>query len=648
MAFEHLFRPIKVGSQEFKNRIVMSPHSGNWQRGSAKDLAYLRARAEGGAAALILASTVFSPYDTAPHGANPIGSPAGVERHAKAIATIHEAGAKAICEIAAGGVAQSSASVPLGMFSNQSRSMLKSEYGLFAHVGGLTAQACREAGADGVELMMSFGAAMQLYNSPLYNKREDEYGGTMEKRLRFSLEAIAAMRAVVGPDFIIGAVVDVDESNLDGLTLEEGVEMCRLLTAPGNLDYLRVNANNVKSEEGHLHYPSSYLPQGIALYAAAAVREVVTDIPIIGSHHINTAEFAEQAIAEGQCDIVSMARALIADPELPNKARLGQTEEIRACIGCVEACYQRYMLNEPIACSVNPEAGHEELPPPAPAETPKQVLVVGGGLAGLETALVAAQRGHTVTVWEQEPELGGTVHVQSKLPGLSDRAEIARWLELQLTKAGATIEKSKPATADAVLAFGADTVVLATGADYDNKGITQNLMFPIPGLDQLHVYTPEDIVRRGATVEGDRVVVYDTTGYLVGPGVAELLADQGKEVEFVTQQPYAGMMLTSNYMHNVIMARLLTKARLTRDVQIRGVAGGSVALRNIYTYEESTLEGIDAIVLVTARTPNEELYQQLSGQIKDLKLVGDVDRCNYVNFGMYDAMQAGKRIGALV
>ncbi|MDR2381588.1 MAG: FAD-dependent oxidoreductase [Bifidobacteriaceae bacterium] len=648
MAFDHLFTPIKVGSQEFKNRIIMSPHATNWERGSAKDVAYLGARASGGAAALVLASAVFSPYDTAPHGANPIGSPRGIERHARAVEAVHNGGAKAILETSAGGSASSSNTVPLGMFSTQSRSMTLGEYVMFARVAALTAVNCAKAGADGIELMMSFGAAMQLYNSPLYNKRKDQYGGALENRLRFTIEAIGAMREAAGQDFIIGAVIDADESNLGGIDLSQGVEMCQMLAETGQIDYLRINANNVKSEEGHLHYPSSYLPQGLSLYAAAAVREVVTGIPIIGSHRINTPEFAEQAIAEGQCDLVSMARALIADPELPNKARRNASEEIRACIGCVEACYQRYMLNEHIGCSVNPDAGHEDEPAPQPAETPKKVLVVGGGLAGLEAALVAAQRGHQVTVQEKEPYLGGTVYVQSKLPGLTDRAEIVRWLELQLTKAGVAIETGTEASAESIEGFGADTVVLATGADYDNQGITQNLMFPIPGLESLPVYTPEDIIRRGETVDGDHVLVYDTTGYVVGPGIAELLADQGKTVEFVTQQPYAGMMMTSNYIHNVIMARVLSKTTLTRDVQIRSVEDGTVTLRNIYTYEESVLEGIDAIVLVTSRAPNEALNLALAGKVPDLKLVGDVDRCNYINFGMYDAMQAGKRVGAMI
>ncbi|MDR2381807.1 MAG: FAD-dependent oxidoreductase [Bifidobacteriaceae bacterium] len=647
MAFDHLFTPVRVGSQEFKNRIVMSPHATNWERGSPKDVAYLGARASGGAAAVVLASAVFSPYDTAPHGANPIGSPRGIERHARAVEAVHQGGAKAILETAAGGSASSSATVPLGMFSTQSRSMTLAEYVMFARIGALTVVNCQKAGADGIELMMSFGAAMQLYNSPLYNKRKDRYGGALENRLRFAIEAIGAMREAAGSDFIIGAVVDVDESNLGGIDLDQGVEMCQMLAETGHIDYLRINANNVKSEEGHLHYPSSYLPQGLSLYAAA-VREVVTSIPIIGSHRINTPEFAEQAIAEGQCDLVSMARALIADPELPNKARRGETEEIRACVGCVEACYQRYMLNEHIGCSVNPDAGHEDEPAPQPVETSKKVLVVGGGLAGLETALVAARRGHRVTLQEKEPYLGGTVYVQSKLPGLTDRAEIIRWLELQLAKAGVEVMTGVEATAESVEGFGADTVVLATGADYDDQGITQNLMFPIPGLESVAVYTPEDIIRRGASVEGDHVVVYDTTGYVVGPGIAELLADQGKDVEFVTQQPYAAMTMTSNYMHNVIMARVLSKTNLTRDVQIRSIEDGTVTLRNIYTYEESTLDGVDAIVLVTSRAPNEALNVALTGKIRDLKLVGDVDRCNYINFGMYDAMQAGKRVGSMI
>jgi hypothetical protein len=445
----------------------------------------------------------------------------------------------------------------------------------------------------------------------------------------------------------IGCVIDVDESNLGGVSLEEGVQMCKLLADSGNVDYLRITANNIKAEEGHLHYPSSYLPQGLSLYAAAAVREEVTNIPIIGSHHINTAEYAEQALAEGQCDLVAMARALIADPELPNKAKSGKEEEIRACIGCVEACYQRYIMDAQVGCSINASAGFEE-EQIKPAEVKKKVLVVGGGLAGMETALVSAQRGHTVTLVEKTPFLGGTVYMQSKLPGLSDRADIIRWLELQLKKENVELRVETEATPEFVLGFGADTVVLATGANYDRQGITQDLMFPLPGLDTIKAYTPEDIVLKGQEVEADHVIVYDTTGYVVGPGLAEMLANQGKTVEYVTQQPYVGLTVTSSYVHNVLMARVLSKTTLTRDVQITGIEKGTVSLQNIYTYEESSLEGIGAIVLVTSKPPNDQLFGALYGKIKDLKPVGDCERCNYINFGMYDAMQAGKRLGSQI
>src|SRR5262245_50528862 len=263
-------------------------------------------------------------------------------------------------------------------------------------------------GFDGAELQASHSSLLRQFLSPYANRRSDGYGGSVDKRARIVREVIEAVRSVVGRDFVLGIRIPGDEFIDGGLTLEHSLETVRILTRDGLLDYFNTSLGTATHTlfmvEGSMHVPPGY-----QLYTAAALREV-TDLPVVGVGRIKDPVQAEQVLRSGVCDLIGMVRQQIAEPETARKAREGRQEEIRLCISCNQDCIGREGLNLEIGCIENPASGHElELGRPAPARRRRRVLVVGGGPAGLQCAVVAARRGHDVTLAEAGPELGGQV-----------------------------------------------------------------------------------------------------------------------------------------------------------------------------------------------------------------------------------------------
>jgi NADPH-dependent 2,4-dienoyl-CoA reductase/sulfur reductase-like enzyme len=517
-----------------------------------------------------------------------------------------------------------------------------------AHV--VSAENAQEAGADAFEFPIGGGAGMQSFTSPLYNQRTDQYGGSLEGRMRVVIEIIDGIRARCGQDFALGLAVQGDDSTLGGDGLSEGIAMCRLLADTGKVDWLRITARGQKPQMTQYHYPSSYMSEGTHLYAAAAIRKALAGrLPIVSGGRVLTAQFADQAIEDGKCDMVFIARALIADPSWPKKSREGKFSEIRACIGDLEGCFLRSCIGQPVGCTVNPEIGSEHLGDPAPAARPKKVVVAGGGVAGMQAALVATQRGHRVTLLEKSGELGGHVFLQAKLPGLEDRGDIVRWLGLQLGKLKVDIRLHTAATPESIAEFAPEAIVVATGATYSRSGVSKNQLTAIPGhdLNGGYVLTPEDVLLDHARV-GKRVIVYDNTSYEVGPGVAELLADQGKEVTFVTMDSGLAMSVTELGINKTISARLLPKVEFVPSTRISEINPEFVTLQNAYTGKTTRVENVDNVILVTSKPPTEALYHALIGKVPELHLIGDARESRWSVFGTDEAIKDGRRVGLLL
>lgn len=647
MNYQYLFTPLKVGNIDLPNRIILGPHSMNHGRGTDVEIAYYAERVRGGAGTVILESTRGVAQKKQWPCAQ-LFNDDGIEANKRTADAIHEAGGKVLVELmympGFGGSPQPS-SHHCGLGTNiATRSLTVDEIheNITKFAEGI--ERAKRAGMDGVDLYAASGVSFHLFTSPLFNKRTDEYGcQTIENRTRVLVEVLEAARAKVGKDFVIGLNISVDEGIVGGTTLEDGIEMCQYLADTGMLDYLRIDANNIKVSEGHLHYPSSYYPQGTTMYACSAVREAVDSIPIFGTHHINSIDFAEQVIAEGQCDAVVMVRALIADPEAPIKAKRGDNAEIRGCIGCLEGCFQKWVTGQHGGCALSPDVGNELKKAISPASVSKKVVVVGGGPAGLEAALTAAKRGHKVTLIEKEDQLGGHIRLQAKLPGLSDRNDYIRYMTLQLSKeSNLEINLNTEATAAMITAMNPDAVLLCTGSNYDRNGFSMYYEAGVAGCDEDYVLMPEDVIFNGAEI-GQKVVVYDTTHYVVGPGIAEVLADQGKDVTFITDDPFPASDVTNNYISWAIAGRLFPKVQeYIRDVNLLKIEDHTITLQNRYSYMESTLEDVDTVILISCKRANEALYHELLGKVAYLDEVGDCAETHNAHWAIDFATKDGR------
>ena len=647
--YTNMFSPMKIGSMEIKNRVFMSPHGMvGLGIGTDKQVGYFEARAKGGVGMMVIASCQVVPAPLVPPGwfieaYNP--------DHVPAIRRIVDAAHKHDVKIAVQGVwmmadpatAQPSGIAPHTVLSDsQPRSMTTAEVEDLIEAHAVAAAHAEEAGADGFEFPISGGAGLGSFTSEFYNQRTDKYGGSLENRMRAIVEIVEAIRKRVRPDFAIGIAVNADESTLGAKGIDDGVAQCKILEATGMVDWLRITARGQKPQMTQYHYPSSYMErEGTHLDAAAAVKQAVK-LPVISGGRILTPAFADQAIADGRCDMIFVARSVIADPEWPNKCRDDRTAEIRACIGDLEGCFLRSCYGQAVGCTVNPEIGFEYEGDVTPAAQPKRVVIAGAGPAGMQAAMVAAKRGHTVTLLEQSDQLGGHVAMQAMLPGLSDRGDIVRWLTLQLGKLGVDVRLNTEATPASIAALQPDVVLVATGARYSKTGASKNQLTGVPGADLGHVFTPEEVLLEHARL-GKRIVVYDNTAYEVGPGVAEHLANLGKEVIFVTMDSAMAMSVTELGLNKVIAKRVIPKVRYLPSTTIVAIEPADVKLRNVFTGEDLTIADVDNTILVTSKPPQESLYHALVGSGIHARIIGDAREARWSVFATDEAIKDGRR-----
>ncbi len=393
------------------------------------------------------------------------------------------------------------------------------------------AQAARRsqaAGFDLVEVHAAHGYLLSQFLAPFSNQRSDEYGGSFEKRIRIVLEVLEAVRGMVGEDYPVGVRINGDDMIDGGYTLQDYQGVARAIEAAGFADYISVSAG--------LHHPDGVaamvapmaMPMGFLEHLGAGIRSVVQRIPIFIVGRIKDPILAEGILERGSADHVIMTRALMADPQLPNKVMEERLDDIRPCIACMQGCTDRTWAQLDLSCLVNPAAGRERTwAEIKPAERKKRVLVVGGGPAGMEAARLAALRGHTVTLWEQAPQLGGAARLAAMPPRREEFGELTRWLSGQLPKAGVKVELGHRADKTSVAAFKPDVLIAASGA-------RPEIPETIPGWNLPHVTNIYDLLS-GNTQAGGRVLVfgYDTQSV----ETAEWLAEQGKTVYLISGAP---------------------------------------------------------------------------------------------------------------
>src|SRR5262245_22298768 len=450
--FRYLFTPIRLGGLTLKNRIFSTAHAeamAEEGKPGPRLRAYHEAKARGGCALTIIGGS------TSVHPSSPASAWNMIANHDDSIVPAYRAIADAVhrhdCRIMSqlthlGRRAQSDvedmhvllapSQIPEKVHREVPHEMEPEQIAMIVRAFGDAARRCRDGGLDGVELSFAHNHLVDQFWSPLFNRRTDEYGGGLENRMRFGFEVLREIRRQVGRDWVVGARISGDEMTAGGLTAADMAEIARRLAASGLVDFLSIiggAAHTVPLQA--LAVPNMASPHGVFVPIAAAIKAAVPAMPIFHAGRIVDPVHADRILADGLVDLVGMTRALIADPDLPRKAFEGRLDDVRWCVGANEGCIDRIYQGKPVTCVQNPGTGREmELTEPVPAASPRRVLVVGGGPAGLEAARVAALRGHRVILLEREAEVGGQVLIAARAPARAEFAGILRFLKRQMDK----------------------------------------------------------------------------------------------------------------------------------------------------------------------------------------------------------------------
>jgi 2,4-dienoyl-CoA reductase-like NADH-dependent reductase (Old Yellow Enzyme family)/thioredoxin reductase len=484
-----------------------------------------------------------------------------------------------------------------------------------------------ECGADSIELKGCHDDLVQWFLSPLTNQRTDDWGGSFENRRRFLREIVEGIRAGASRPVTIGLRLAFEEQMDGGWEMDETIAVIQAFEAEGTIDY-------ISADMGHNWGPVSYVQPG--LYAEgewaplAGALKAATSLPVLYVGRVVHAETAEDIIASGQADLVGMVRALMAEPQWLTKARAGRTREMRPCIG-INDCIHRYTVDGiGFGCGINPQAGREGRPGLALTSNPLSVLVIGGGPGGTTLATLAAERGHRVQLWEQRDALGGAMRVAA----IADLNTLFHtYIDYQsdrLADLGVEVHLGRTATAESVLAAGADVVVVATGGTARLPGI--------PGEDLPHVATFAQALM--ATVPlGKRIAMVVEDDFLAPLTTADHLAGLGHEVTFIHQTPGPGP-LVGKYSSGAWYARLDAKGvRYEPQARVVEIREDGLTLENTYSGRRFERSDVDSVVLACGGTPVDGLYVELLGKHPRLHVLGDAFAPRRITFATRQAFE---------
>ena len=650
MSFEHLFTPHEIRGHEFRNRIFSSAHQTILARNGSpgEDMAaYHEARARGGTGLIILESS--RPYSDDVSASYYIDSStdACVPGYRMVAEAVHKHGCKIFGQINHGGriaythegmhmVSHAPSMVPDHRFHCMPRVMSTGYVRTIINAFAAAAGRMAEASLDGAELTASHGMLIAQFLNPQTNFRDDEFGGSDENRFRIVAEMIAATRQLVGNDFIIGMRISAEELEPDGLDQASWLDICRRLNDETELDYLNVTVGSMMGLAGSVHVvpPMTIDHAYTAPHAAKIKREVRQSVLVTG--RINQPQLAEQVLALGQADMCGMTRALISDPEMPDKAHTGRLDDIRACIGCNQACIGHYHQGVRISCIQNPVSGRElTLGKQVPASSSRKVLVAGGGPGGMKAAAVAGERGHQVILCERSGSLGGQTLLAQTLPGRAEFGVIVDNLrretelnnvEIRLNTlvARALIEAEKP-----------DTVIIATGAvpyrpDVDISEETH-------AVDAWQVL--KDEVKPGGSV-----VIADWRCDWIGMGLAEKLARDGFQVRLCVDGETAGQNLQKYLRWHWAGELHKLGVEVIPYARLFGADGDTAYFLHTTSGEPIVCENMDTLVIAQGHQPDTTLEQDLAETDVEVQLVGDCLSPRTAEEAVYEGLMAARNV----
>ena len=524
-SYPQLFRPLELGFTQLPNRIIMgSMHLGleEAKNGFERMAAFYRERAENGVGLIVTGGIGPNPEGAVVAGGALMVSQSDVDNHRLVTEAVHQVGGKICMQILHSGryaynpklVAPSAVKAPINPFPPRELSEQDIQQLLEDFVN--CAQRAQQAGYDGVEIMASEGYLINQFISLRTNQRQDAWGGDYPQRIRFAVEVVRRVREAVGEQFIIIFRLSMLDLIDQGSSLEEIVELGQQVERAG----ATIINTGIGWHEARIPTIATKVPRAAFTWVTAKIRESLT-VPVITSNRINTPEVAEQVLARGDADLVSMARPFLADPEFVTKAEQQRSDEINTCIGCNQACLDHIFAGQLTSCLVNPRACRETQLQILPTTQSKRVAVVGAGPAGLACATTAAQRGHQVTLFEADSQIGGQFNIAKKIPGKEEFYETLRYFARQIELTGVELKLDQRVQAEQLQDF--DEVVLATGI----KPRTPD----IEGIDHPSVLSYLDVVA-GAKV-GQKVAVIGAGG--IGFDISELLVHQGQSSQDVAQ-----------------------------------------------------------------------------------------------------------------
>lgn len=651
MRYPSLFAPLDLGFTQLKNRVLMgSMHTGleEYPDGAERLAAFYAERARHGVALIVTGGIAPASSGVTMEGGATLNDAREVPHHRIITDAVHREGGKIALQILHTGrysyqpqlVAPSAIQAPINRFTPHalSHEEILQLIEDFAHC----AQLAREAGYDGVEVMGSEGYLINEFLALRTNQRDDEWGGDYTNRMRFAIEVVRAVRQRVGNDFIIIYRLSMLDLVEKGGTFAETVQLAQAIEAAG----ATLINTGIGWHEARIPTIATPVPRGAFSWVTRKLKGHVS-LPLVTTNRINDPQVADEILARGDADMVSMARPFLADAELLSKAQSGRADEINTCIGCNQACLDQIFVGKITSCLVNPRACHETKMPVVPASTIKNLAVVGAGPAGLAFAINAAARGHHVTLFDALGEIGGQFNIAKQIPGKEEFYETLRYYRRMIDVTGVTLKLNHYVAADDLQAF--DEVILASGIEPRRP--------PIDGIDHPKVLTYLDVLRDKTPV-GNRVAIvgcggigFDTAMYLSQPGeptsqnIADFCVEWGIDTSLQqagglrpegphlarsprqivmlqrkASKPGEGLGKTTGWIHRTTL--LSRGVKMIPAVSYQKI--DDTGLHVLIGSEAQTLE-VDNVIICAGQEPRRELAEPLHAAGKTVHLIGGCD-----------------------